>query len=61
VTEFAFVRALTTDNWSRLQFRLNRFLTSRPEMISAKDNLVGWTVVPELPLATAGVFANAGW
>jgi hypothetical protein len=30
-------------------------------MISAKDNLVGWTVVPELPLAAAGVLAKAGW
>ena len=30
-------------------------------MISAKDSLVGWTVVPALPPATAGVPANAGW
>ena len=39
--------------------RLNRFLTSRPEMISVKDNLASWTV--EVPLATAGLIANAGW
>jgi hypothetical protein len=30
-------------------------------MISAKDNLVSWSVVTELLLATAGVLANAGW
>jgi hypothetical protein len=30
-------------------------------MISVKDNLVSWTVVPEVPLATAGLIANAGW
>jgi hypothetical protein len=30
-------------------------------MIFAKDNLVGWAVVAELPLATAGVFAIASW
>jgi hypothetical protein len=30
-------------------------------MISAKDNLVGWTVVPGLALATAGLLTNAVW
>jgi hypothetical protein len=46
---------------ARLQCRLKKFLTSRPEMISAKDNLVGGMVVAALRLATAGVLANGGW
>ena len=33
--------------------RLNRFLTSCPEIISVKDNLVSGTVVAELRLAAA--------
>jgi hypothetical protein len=44
----------------RPHFRLNRFLTSCPEIISVKDNRVSGTVVAELPLATAGVLANGG-
>jgi hypothetical protein len=40
------------------QFRLNKFLASRPDIISTKDNLVGGTVVAELPLAAAGVLTN---
>lgn len=42
------------------QFRLNRFLTSCPEIISVKDNRVSGTVVTELPFATAGVLTNGG-
>jgi len=42
------------------QFRLNRFLTSCPEIISVKDNRVSGTVVAELPFATAGVLTNGG-
>ena len=48
------------DNSSTFQSKWNRFLTRRPEMISAKDNLVGWTVVPEVPLATGGLLASTG-
>ena len=43
-----------------LQFRLNRFLTSCPEIISVKDNRVSGTVFAELPSATAGVLTNGG-
>ena len=42
------------------QFRLNRFLTSCPEIISVKDNRVSGTVVAELPLATVGMLLNGG-
>jgi hypothetical protein len=42
------------------QFRLNRFLTSCPEIISVKDNRVSGTVVTELPFANAGVLTNGG-
>jgi hypothetical protein len=41
---------------ARPQCRLNRLLTSRPEMISANDNLVSGTVVA----ATVRVLANVG-
>jgi hypothetical protein len=40
---------------------LNKFLASRPEIISMKDNLVDGTVVAELPFAAVGVIANDGW
>jgi hypothetical protein len=43
------------------QSRLNKFLASRPEIISMKDNLVDGTVVAELPFAAVGVIANDGW
>src|ERR1700676_588760 len=45
----------------RLQCRLKRFLTSRPEIISVKDNLVSGAVVAELPLAATGGLANGFW
>jgi hypothetical protein len=48
------------DRSTRPQFRLNRFLTSCPEIISVKDNRVSGTVVAELPLATVGMLLNGG-
>jgi hypothetical protein len=45
----------------RLQCRFKRFLTSRPEIISVKDNLVSGTVVAEPPLAATAVLANGFW
>jgi hypothetical protein len=49
-----------TSTEERPHFRLNRFLTSCPEIISVKDNRVSGTVGAALPLATAGVLANGG-
>jgi hypothetical protein len=40
---------------------LNKFLASRPEIISMKDNLVAGTVAAELPFAAIGVITNVGW
>ena len=40
---------------------LNSFLTTCPEIMSVKDNLVSGTVVAELPLAAAGVLADGCW
>jgi hypothetical protein len=44
-----------------LQCRLNKFLTSCPEIISVKDNLVSGRGVAELPLAATAVLANGFW
>jgi hypothetical protein len=41
------------------QFRLNKLFTSCPEMISAKDNLVGGAVVAGLPDDPAAALAEA--
>ena len=41
------------------QFRLSRFFTSCPEMMSAKDNLVGGANDSGLPDDPAGALAEA--
>jgi hypothetical protein len=56
-----FVGGLAADNWSKFQWRLIRFFTSRPEMISAKDNLVSGAIVADPPVASTGVLDKGGW